>query len=268
MIKYRWYIGVLILVVFAVASLSYSYSQSPLYEGEVNFRLGRVPNIEAITKVGSLTNIGKGVWRLFEKKDSTMVVSRGSVIESLTHSYGNQNTPEADEFVFRVQIEASDVVKVVVRGATPKKVQRLMERISVDLIAEHDAVVEKYLLVLESNKQAIQRLIDEMSKELEVGRESSGATNVDLSETISLGYALLWEKRAELVLEKERLNLWMLPPNAYSTTQLGEMIIQEEKVRPKVIEHLLAFVIVGLAVALAFPIGLGFFASLRKNQGG
>jgi hypothetical protein len=265
MIKYRWYIGVLILVVFAVVSLSYSYSQSPLYEGEVNFRLGRLPNIEAITKVGSLTNIGKGVWRLFEKKNSTMVVSRQSVVRALTNSYGNQDTPEADEFVFRVQTEAPDVIKVLARGASPKKVQRLMARISVDLIAEHGAVFEKYLLVLERNKQAIQRLIDEMSKELDAGRESSRAINVDLSETISLGYALLWEKRAELIMEKERLNLWMLPPNAYATTQLGEMIIQEEKVRPKVIEHLLAFLIAGLAVALAFPIGLGFFASLRKK---
>lgn len=265
MIKYRWHIGVFIIVIFVVASLGYSYSQSPLYEGEVNFRLGRLPNIEAITKVGTLTHIGKGVWRLFEKKDTTLLVSRQSVTKMLTNSYGNQHTLEADEFVFRVQTEAPDVVKVVARGASPKKVQRLLARISVDLISDHDAVVGKYLSVLESNKQAIQRLIDKISKELDAGSESSRATNVDLSETLSLGYALLWEKRAELVMEKERLNLWALPPNAYSTTQLGEMIIQEERVRPKVIEHLLAFLIIGLAVALAFPIGLSFFTSLRKK---
>ena len=186
MIKYRWHIGVFILVMFAVASLGYSYSQSPLYEGEVNFRLGRIPNIEAITKVGTLTHIGKGVWRLFEKKDTMLVVGRQSVIKALTNSYGSQHTPEADGFVFGVRVQEPDVVKVIVRGASPKKVQRLMARISVDLISDHDVVVEKYQSILENNKQAIQRLIDEMSKELDAGSESSRAVNVDLSKTISL----------------------------------------------------------------------------------
>ena len=66
-IKYRWWLGFATLVVFVVVSVGYSLKQPTQYAGEVSFRIGRVPNVEAITKVAALTNVGKGVWRLFER---------------------------------------------------------------------------------------------------------------------------------------------------------------------------------------------------------
>jgi len=263
--KYRWWIGIIVMAVAAVGSLGYSYSQESLYQGEVSFRLGRLPNIEAITRVGSLTHIGKGVWRLFEKKDTQLIVSRSSAVKVLENAYGNESSPTPIGFVFRVQTMAPDVVKVTARGASPENVVSLISKISSDLISEHEKILQNYLAVLEGNRQAIQLLIDEVGSDW---ISNAGLPNAESSTTLeagALGYALLWEKRAELVLEKERLKLWSLPPNAYSTVQLGKVVVSAGKIKPKILEHLIAILIIGLAVALALPIGLGFFESTRKR---
>ncbi len=57
----------------------------------------------------------------------------------------------------------------------------------------------------------------------------------------------------------------MIPPNAYPTVQIGEVIVGQEPIEPGFFRHLLAFLIIGLAVGLALPIGLGLLGSARQN---
>ena len=260
-IKYRWWLGFATLVVFVVVSVGYSLKQPTQYAGEVSFRIGRVPNVEAITKVAALTNVGKGVWRLFEKRDTMLLQSRKSVEQHLIASFPNEDNAGAVAFIARIQTHAPDVIKIFLRANSPQEIRKLAERIRMVLEKEHNEIVANYREIIRKNREAVELLMAEIERELDRASIQNAQKNTVGSTELSLGNALVWQTYRDLIEERERYNLLASAPNLYPTSQLGNVVVNPKPVEPDLFKHLLAFLFIGLACGLALPIALGFFVS-------
>lgn len=249
--------GLIILIAFIAISIGYSLSREVEYEGQVSVKVGRVANIPSVTKIATLNLLNKDVWRLFERNDTILLVSKKAFIKTLETVYGTSERPGNLGFVISATSESSDLVVIRVRAVNPNDVEKLLNRIVSDVENAHSVIYSGYLDALSNSLETLQELIDEVE-------EDARQLVEEVSNEHSIGQALLLQYRAELLIRKDQMEFLRLPPHSMPTEFVGDVVIGIEPVEPDLIKHLLFFLILGLAVAVALPLAFSLWLSHRS----
>jgi hypothetical protein len=247
LVRHKWP-GFLVFVIVVSAGIVYSSLQEKVYEGSVSLRVGSAPNIESFLKIASLVQAGKGVWYLYENKKQTLLETSQAISKEVKREYPETYRSKVDAFVSRVEWRAPNTIDIWVHGKSNESTIRLLREISNNYIQKHSYIADNIEQHLKRQALLTDGLILEIEKELGKTLEKREVQeNIKNQGLISgIGRALLLDKKAELLMHKERLATLVEEPYFSRTKRLGASDIVAEKKQPALVKDLFAFMIFGL----------------------